>query len=61
MGEMSWTTENMPQIKDRVIVKGHSGWWTVQHVDGPVVTLRHVDMPNVRTVQHVDNLEPMAA
>lgn len=57
---MSWTTENMPKISDRVIVKGHVGWWTVTHIDGPVLTLRHAEMENVRTVCHVSYLETMA-
>lgn len=57
MGETNWTIENMPKVNDRVMVKGHTGWWNVTYVDGPVVTLQHADMPNVRSVQHVDHLE----
>lgn len=57
MGETSWTIEHTPRINDRVIVKGREGWWTVLHVDGATVTLAAAGSPNVRTVQHVGNIE----
>lgn len=56
---MSWTIENMPKPGDRAIIKGHRGFWNVTHVEGPIVTLQHAEIPNVRTVQHVSGLEPL--